>query len=205
MFLMKFTLLIFIIGITISKKCCLITLEITPGLNICFNSTDPSSYQHYINSLQRHVFRNAEEEEGKVIRCNLISNANETCFIDDNSIYPCNNGDWGYNSSNPCFVVYLMNFLPIPYLNDDPKEIPNDVETFKNDINQYIKNNRKEFNTKILEPLYYSLNHCNGISYYESEAFYEIFYSTNINNRYFRPVFSFRVKMKDNSISFKVK
>ena len=75
---------------------------------ICFNSSNPSSYQSYINNMINIVDRYRQNK--KLIHCNkrfCVSTMEPVCK------------DWGFNSGQPCVFFTFSNNSQYNFYNDD--------------------------------------------------------------------------------------
>ena len=108
---------------------------------ICFNSSDPSSYDKYVLGFEKFIKPYKEINiGGKVIRCdkeNRKDNNNDICYIDQTWIYPCGNVGWGFDRGTPCVIIYYSDdnsstYEPIPYktLEDLPSNAPTKLREF---------------------------------------------------------------------------
>ena len=104
------------------------------GGDICFNSSDPSSYEKYVSALDKFMkpYKNEKMKlpNGKVTECDKLQNRekNTVCYVEPISIFPCGNNGWHYDEGKPCVIIYYddSTFKPVPYesLNDLQFNVP---------------------------------------------------------------------------------
>ena len=169
-----------------------IGLKVIPNGDICFNSSDPSSYEKYIFELKQFI-KPYEKINlgGKVINCDKQEREDdEICIIEKTWIYPCGNRDWGYSNGTPCIILYYSNdsnYRPIPYqsINDLPSEAPKELRNYlTEEVEQY-----GEFNSKLV---YLYCTHAVYYDNYHPRGFYDFFFPTlnNVVDGYLPPIAS---------------
>ena len=117
---------------------------------ICFNSSDPESYQNYTRILDNFIEPyTTMERGGNVINCrDEEPTGNQTCHIRDNMFYPClKSMIWGYDRLKPCVILTFMNntqppFMPTPF--KSLKEMGSNIPRgFKHNIEEEIEEYEK--------------------------------------------------------------
>ena len=111
-------------------------LKAVPEGDICFNSSDPSSYENYTIEMEEFIKPYREiKKGGNVINClEKTRTGDEVCIIDSISIHPCGSATWGwgFRIGKPCVILYYSDdpsYVPIPYetIDEIPPNVPKEV------------------------------------------------------------------------------
>ena len=198
----SFLTLLSILHIYLLQDC----MNIIPTDMICFNTSEPTSYKNYVNELENFIQPYKKRKVKYFIRCDSRDDNNDNvCVIDYNSSYACQNGNWGYDTGNPCLILFY-NSSSNNFFRYESKSYQQSLENIgnitllKNEINKRIKE-ENFFKTKLLQP--YN-------DYYKPRVVYEFIFPNNddnnitiINNTnnfdgYLPPIISFRIEFNDN-------
>ncbi|XP_047477529.1 sodium/potassium-transporting ATPase subunit beta-like [Penaeus chinensis] len=162
---------------------------------IWFDSTNPASYEGYVESLDSFVepYKSNQNVQKRRVDCTAGKRpGGVSCNFDISQLGPCaSDRAWGFDKLEPCILVKmnkLLNWIPEPYTSKDlPDDAPEELRT-------YIQNLEKT--GKDTSYTWLSCKPVKGdciLDYYPEPGFPQVYFPFDNNPGYLSPIVAIKI------------